>query len=169
MTLASAQRNGVAVDESAAKSQLKVTDVYLETWRDRMLQGVTIPGGPDTVSYILLGMAAGNYPPSEATDAVARYLKLRQAADGRWNIAAHRPPIESSDIEVTSVSMRALQAYAPTTRRAQHARLSNIGLLGSGGESLGELQVLESAVRRKCGHVRHRTIVVVEPQTLLLE
>jgi squalene cyclase len=44
---------------------------------------------------------------------------IKQLADGRWAIVAHRPPIESSDIEVTAVSMRALQTYAPRTARAQ--------------------------------------------------
>ncbi len=120
MMLATARRNGFAVDEKAGRQQLKDTGVYIESWRDRLLQGIAIPGGVDTVSYILLGLAAGDYPATEATDAVARYLKLRQRPDGRWSIGTQRPPIESSDIEVTAVSMRALQTYAPITQRAPY-------------------------------------------------
>ena len=36
-----------------------------------------------------------------------------QDANGQWHIIAHRPPIESNDIEVTAACMRALQLYAP--------------------------------------------------------
>ncbi|HEV3139314.1 MAG TPA: prenyltransferase/squalene oxidase repeat-containing protein, partial [Vicinamibacterales bacterium] len=39
--------------------------------------------------------------------------------DGHWPITAHRPPIESNDIQVTAASMRALQTYAPRRARAE--------------------------------------------------
>ena len=120
MTLSTARRTGFTFDEATQRNQLKATDLYLESWRDRMLQGVAIPGGLDTVNYLLLGLAADNYPASEATDAVARYLKLRQWPDGRWAIGTNRPPIESSDIEATAVTLRVLDAYAPLTQRAQY-------------------------------------------------
>lgn len=81
---------------------------------------VGIPGDADTVSYILLGMAAENHRPDRATDAMAHLLKRQQVPDGRWRILAHRPPIESSDIQVTAASMRALQVYAPAPARAAY-------------------------------------------------
>src|SRR5205814_9814336 len=89
-------------------------------WRDRVLQGIGIPGDADTVSYILIGMAEEKYEPDAATDAMAYFLKRQQAPDGRWRILAHRPPIESSDIQVTAASLRALQVYAPKARRAEY-------------------------------------------------
>ena len=97
--------------------QLKTIVSYIDGWRERALQGIGIPGDADTVSYILLGMAAENYPGDPATDALAIYLKGHQLADGHWAIFAHRPPLESSDIEVTAVSMRAIQIYAPKALR----------------------------------------------------
>jgi squalene cyclase len=51
---------------------------------------------------------------------MARYIKTYPAIDGHWNIAASRPPIESSDIELTAVSLRVLQVYAPLTQRAEY-------------------------------------------------
>jgi squalene cyclase len=51
---------------------------------------------------------------------MAYYLKSRQLPDGHWRIGTHRPPLESSDIEVTAVSLRALQLYAPHSRRAEY-------------------------------------------------
>lgn len=79
-----------------------------------------IPGDSDSISYILVGLAAAHYPADPATDALARFLKNHQREDGSWPILAHRPPIESSDIEVTANSMRAMQLYAPPAQRAEY-------------------------------------------------
>jgi hypothetical protein len=59
-------------------------------------------------------LSAENYGATDATAAMTRFLRRLQAADGHWYVVAHRPPIESSDIEVTAASMRALQMF---TRR----------------------------------------------------
>jgi hypothetical protein len=98
----------------------------METWRERLLQNIGIPGNQDTVSYILLGTAAENYAPDAATDAAARYLKGRQASDGHWWIQEPRNPLESSDIQVTAVSMRAIQVYAPKILRCSKTHVSHV-------------------------------------------
>jgi ankyrin repeat protein len=120
MTIATARQKALPIDEQIARQQLQTIATYLDGWRDRALQGMGIPGDADTVSYILLGMAAENYRPDPATDAMAYLLKRQQAPDGRWRILAHRPPIESSDIQVTAASMRAMQVYAPASARAEY-------------------------------------------------
>ena len=99
--------------------QLKTIATYIDGWRERALQGIGIPGDADTVNYILLGMAAEKYAGDPATDALALYLESQQMPDGHWYIRAHRPPLESSNIEVTAVSMRAIQIYGPKARRAE--------------------------------------------------
>ena len=65
------------------------------------------------MSYLLLGLAADNYPPDPATDAQAIWLQRKQMPDGHWPGANPPSPIESNDIEVTAVAMRALQVFAP--------------------------------------------------------
>jgi squalene cyclase len=122
MTIATARKKGFRVNEEVARNQLKTIANYIEDWRDRALQGVGIPGDSDTVSYILMGMAAEEYRPDPATEAMAHYLKDRQSPDGRWLIFAHRPPLESSDFQVTACSLRAIQAYAPKPRRAEYEK-----------------------------------------------
>jgi squalene cyclase len=82
------------------------------------VQNIAIAGGQDTVSYLLFGLSAAGYPADRATDAQALLLLRRQSPDGRWPLATLRPPIESNDIEVTAMSMRAVQLYAPRTDRA---------------------------------------------------
>ena len=120
MSVAAIRKRGLPVDEQTAASQLKKIGAFIESWRERALQGVGIPGDSDTVSYILLGLAAENYPPDIATDAMARFVKGQQFPNGVWRVFAHRPPIESSEIQVTAVSMRSLQLYAPKSKRDEY-------------------------------------------------
>jgi ankyrin repeat protein len=120
MTIARAEAHHLSIDISLARDQRTRVAAYIETWRERILQGDGIPGLANTISYILLGMAAEHDPPSEATEALARYLKGRQLADGRWRMRDHRPPIISSDFQVTAASVRGLQAYAPARQRPQY-------------------------------------------------
>jgi len=120
MTVAAVRRKGLPVDAALASKQVKEVANYLEGWRERALQGIGIPGDWDTISYILLGLAAQNHPPDLATDAMADFLRSRQRPNGQWVIFAHRPPLESSDIQVTATCLRALQAYAPKVWRAEY-------------------------------------------------
>ena len=84
MTVAAARSAGVPVDDQVARTQLASIASYIDVWRERALQGLGIPGDTDTVSYVLIGMAAEKHPPDPATDALARYLKSRQSPDGQW-------------------------------------------------------------------------------------
>lgn len=120
VTVATARKQRIPVNETIARSQVTAIASYLDGWRERALQGIGIPGDADTVSYILVGLAAENHKPDLATDAMAHLLLRQQAPDGRWRVTAHRPPIESSDIEVTATSMRALQVYAPLAGRERY-------------------------------------------------
>ena len=97
--------------------QLKAVGDYIEGNRERYLQGISIAGESDTTSYLLAGLAAESFPGNAATDAMARYLRAQQEPDGSWLLDANRPPIESSRIEVTAISLRALQVYAPEPQR----------------------------------------------------
>lgn len=119
MTVAAARKSGLRVNNDIAAKQLKTIGSFMHDWRDRVLQGIGIPGDADTISYILLGMAAEGYQADEATDAMAYFLKSQQISDGRWRILAHRPPIEASDIQVTATTMRALQLFSPKVHRAE--------------------------------------------------
>jgi ankyrin repeat protein len=122
LTVSAARKAGIPVDEPATRSQRKETGTYIEIWRERALQGMGIPGDNNTVSYLLFGLAAEEYPPDAATDALARFLKNTQLPDGHWRLFANRPPLESSEIEMTAVALRALQTYAPKAQRSAYER-----------------------------------------------
>ena len=121
MTSTAARSRGFRIDESKVISQRQTTRAYMESWRERVLQDVPIPGSTDTISFMLAGLAASHYPPDAATDALARYLLRRQHDNGFLNVTTSRPPIESSDIAVTALSIRALQVFAPAPQHAEYA------------------------------------------------
>ncbi len=121
MAVSTARAHGYAVNETIARKQPGVVTAYLETWRERTVQNLGIAGGPDTISYLLFGLAAEKAPSDMATDAQAIWLLRRQSLDGHWSMQTLRPPIESNDIEVTAIATRALQAYAPPGRKAEFA------------------------------------------------
>jgi hypothetical protein len=122
MTASIVRRKGFRVDEAIVREQMTRTRAYLESWRERELQDIAIPGRIDTTAYILAGLAAERYAPDPATDALARYVKRRQLAEGGWQVATNRPPIESSDIAVTALSLRSLQVYMPAPQKTEYAR-----------------------------------------------
>jgi ankyrin repeat protein len=120
LTVAAARAGKIPVDEPIARQQVQAVGEYVESWRGRALQGIGIPGDADTVSYILLGLAAEKYPADPGTDAMARFLKGQQTPQGTWRLLGHRPPIESSEIQTTAMSMRALDLYAPAADRPSY-------------------------------------------------
>ena len=124
MTVAAARRTGWRSVEAEAIRHQKAIGPYIEAWRDRALQGVGIPGGSDTVSYILVGLQAAGCPPDEATDALAYYVLGRQQSDGGWRVQTGRPPLESSDIEVTAVSPEVCSGSMLMYRPRRRARAS---------------------------------------------
>ena len=120
MTMAGARAKGVKVDEHIARAQLDRIAAFLEENRERALENVGLPGGIDTVSYILLGLAAEKYPSDSLTDVWARYVKNNQSPDGRWQCASLRPPLEASDFQVTAASIRSVRAYGPRSQRKEY-------------------------------------------------
>ena len=120
MTIEAARKAGRPVDVTPLEAQRKIIGPYIESWRERALQGMPIPGAQDTMSYLLLGLAAGGYPADAATDAMAYYLKGVQRPDGSWRAGFPRAPIESSDFEVTAAAIRSLAAFAPAPHRAEY-------------------------------------------------
>jgi hypothetical protein len=128
MTAAAARVKGVRVNEQIAKDQLRRIAAFMQENAERALENEGIPGGIDTVSYILLGMAAEGYPSDPITDVWARHIKNNQAPDGRWKCQTLRPPLESSDFQVTAASIRSVRTYGPRSRRAEYDEAVERGL-----------------------------------------
>lgn len=117
MAVAIARERGFKINESAVQQEnAKIAELW-GAKREGYLQGTGAPGGIDTASYILLGMAANRLPTNAMTDAVVHYVAQQQTQAGNWEIQIRsRPPLESSHFNATALSLRALQLYAPKGR-----------------------------------------------------
>jgi hypothetical protein len=62
--------------------------------------------------YILLGLHAENYPPSFYTDISVDYLLTQAKPDGSFLAESGRPPLETGDVHLTALAIRAIQLYA---------------------------------------------------------
>jgi ankyrin repeat protein len=122
LAMAAARKSKLPVNERISRSQLQQVAAFMASNGERALQGLGIPGGIDTVGYVLLGMSAENYPSDITTDIWVRFLRNAQETDGHWRVRALRPPIEASDFQVTAAAMRALQVYAPPSKREEYQR-----------------------------------------------
>jgi len=120
LAVSAARVAGLPVNDATAAADLKFIAAYVESWRERNLQGIGIPGDSDTMSLILVGMAAEKYPADANTDAMAAFIKSKQIPNGMWPILGHRPPLETSALVSTVESMRALQLYAPKPLRSEY-------------------------------------------------
>src|SRR5258708_25658612 len=118
MTLRAVRAGGFKGDEPMAAKEVSGVAQFFERWRDRLYQG-NAPGG---VAYSLVGLHAEQYPPDLITDAIARYIGMKQFTDGHWGYACggSRAPFCGAEISNTALSMRALQFYAPSANQAEH-------------------------------------------------
>jgi hypothetical protein len=113
MALAIARTRGIHLENTltqqqiaAAISQMKPVVVEALHNRDR------IPDPPIALSYALVAFAAAGHPHDEVTAGMARVISAWQDESGRFHtLPPMRPPIESSDVTATALSLRALQLY----------------------------------------------------------
>ncbi len=119
MANALARTRGYAVNEDVAKQQVAGVQAGLKMMMPAMLNASDrIPDPPISISYILLGLFAEGYQPDEYTAAATHLIAAKQRPDGSFPSFPGRPPMESSDITATALSLRALQVYGKNPEAA---------------------------------------------------
>jgi Prenyltransferase and squalene oxidase repeat len=69
--------------------------------------------------YVLLGLHAEKYPANFYTDITVDYLISQANPDGSFLAEAFRVPLETGNIHLTAMAVRAIQLYAPPTKKAR--------------------------------------------------
>ena len=112
MAVAAARARGIPVDEKSAQlATASAIAVFKPLLAEIEKSSDRIPDPPISMSYVLLGLAADNYPADANTEAMARLVSRWQMEDGGFRAFALRPPLESSHFTATALSIRALQLY----------------------------------------------------------
>ena len=112
MAVARAKEKGIHRDAQLWDKQAKTVIAVMKPFQEAMRQGKEgIPDPAISVSYLLVGLGAANYPPDETTEAMAHLVSTFQLPDGSFAYFAARPPMESSPVTATALTLRALQLY----------------------------------------------------------
>jgi ankyrin repeat protein len=120
MAVRAARTVGVHVDESAAEEQLKVVKTQWMAFQEGLLERVDPPGGSDTLTYSLLGLAAAGHPADATTDAMVVNVALEQTPEGSWCYGGiARSPIEEGCIGRAALGIRMMQVYGPAGLKAE--------------------------------------------------
>lgn len=112
MAIGAARPRGFSVSPEASERQVAAVLATYRAAVEIMQKGTErIPDPAIGVSYALVGLAAEGHHRDEITAAMAHHVASAQKPDGRFWSTPARPPIESSDITATALSIRALDAY----------------------------------------------------------
>lgn len=123
LSMTAAGKRGIAIDPVKLRQQV---DFTLDTFRpklDRVAEGKSVPGASTMTVYALFTLEAAAHPADDTTDALVRYLLVRQNADGSWSALARRPPTEGSPFTNTALGVRALRVYGMKKDDEEHNRL----------------------------------------------
>ena len=108
-----ARTRGFDIDEAVEQQQIDDRDRPVQNRRCRGAAEPRPHSRPaHRVSYALIGFAAAGHPRDEVTDAMAQIISAWQDDTGRFHtLPPIRPPLESSDVTATALSLRAIQLY----------------------------------------------------------
>src|SRR5437870_4998895 len=109
--LTAAKERGFAIDYDELGKQVAFIAAFLESNREKYLQGKGQGGQADTAGYALVALAAAGYQPSDTTAAVAEYLLLHHKDRDYWHNTSNRPPTEATPFTTTYLGLRSLAVF----------------------------------------------------------
>ena len=118
-----ARNRSIRFDQDAAREQIDLVASARGPFAEREFVAQTLfhPDPAHTFGYHLLGFVAEGVPPSALTDGQVHHLVTVQASDGRWINNIPRPPMMSSDVSATALSVQAIKHYGWLGRREEFA------------------------------------------------
>jgi ankyrin repeat protein len=118
-----ARNRSIHFDREAARGQIDLLVNPRGPFADRefVAQALFHPDPAHTFGYELLGLVAEGVPPSAMTDGRVHHLVTVQASDGRWINNLPRPPLMSSDVTATALSIHAIKRYGWRGRSEEFA------------------------------------------------
>jgi ankyrin repeat protein len=121
--LGHARNRPVRFNHEAAREQIeslgKLTMMAFD--QEYITQSLFHPEPAHSFGYHLFGFDAEGVPANATTDGMVHHLVTIQAADGRWFNLIPRPPMSSTDVSATALSVRAIRKYGWLGRKAEFA------------------------------------------------
>jgi hypothetical protein len=122
MAAAIAREKNVPVSDSFARHRIMATE-----------NGLALACDPNHINeflavnfitpYLLVAMHADGYQPNFLTDLAVDYLISQARPEGRFQAETGRVPLETGNIHLTALAIRAIQLYAAPAKTAQVNKL----------------------------------------------
>jgi hypothetical protein len=118
-----ARNRSIRFDRDAARDQVSLLANLRGplAGREFVAQALFHPDPAHSFGYELLGFVAEGVPPSVTTEGMVHHLVTVQASDGRWINNVPRPPMMSSDVTATALSIHAISHYGWQGRKEEFA------------------------------------------------
>jgi hypothetical protein len=130
MAAAEARKKGVAINEEMARTNLKQIEASHKNVAELAMQGDQPGGNIIAIGYVMMALAAEQYPFDNMTAELTHAAAALQMPDGSWTPnGVSRPPMEDTLVTATAMGARALTLYPVASgkhqmddkiRRAQH-------------------------------------------------
>lgn len=121
LALTAARERGFPIDEDELDKQLAFIARFLESNRERYLEGKGQGGQVDTAGYALLTLAAGKWKADETTAAVTEYLLQYQTDREHWRTTSSRPPSEASLFATNYLALVGLRNFGTAEQQQRIA------------------------------------------------
>jgi Prenyltransferase and squalene oxidase repeat len=118
MTAGIAKQKGISVIDSFTVHRINAMERTLRFGNDPNYINKFVTAN-FIAPYILLGLYAEKYPPSLYTDISVGYLISQERTDGSFLTESGRPPLETCEIHLTAIAIRAIQLYASPAKKNQ--------------------------------------------------
>jgi hypothetical protein len=105
-----ARRRGMPLDVAAAAAQIELVG-YFHGDEELNQEALFHPEPAIGHGYALLGLNAEDQKPGIVSDIMTHHLAVIQCEDGHWPLNILRPPIQSSKVAATALSVFALSRY----------------------------------------------------------
>jgi ankyrin repeat protein len=117
MAAAEARKKGIAINEEMEQTNLKQIETNYKNVADLAMQGDQPGGNIITIGYVMMALAAEQYPFDKITTELTHAAAALQLPDGSWTPnGVSRPPMEDTLVTATAMGARALTLY-PVGRR----------------------------------------------------
>ena len=113
-----AKLKGIPVVDSLEKSNVATMEYTIKNVLNPNLVNDFLPVN-FVAPYILVGLYAEKYPANSYTDLGIDYLMSQARADGSFLTESGRIPLESGDIHLAAMAIRAIQVYASPAKKNQ--------------------------------------------------
>jgi N-acyl-D-amino-acid deacylase len=114
MAIQAAKQRGYEVSEFGVALQVKFTVGSFSSKLAEVSEGRGVGGANTTAAYALHTLQVADHPRDDVTEALVRFLLVRQNPEGFWSPTTQRPPTEGSKFTIAALAFEAFNAYGST-------------------------------------------------------